>query len=381
MRVQCTYLRCGSLGYAAIWVLSTSKLVAEVLEFDHDAFSATTIQRVLAQCKEKEAMNDPGKTPQLLWKPSNAGQTPMDDYRLHINDTFSANLKTTPDLQRWSVQNPQKFWLDLYSWLKLTPPLPADMKRAYDDTVPMSSNPPFFPGQMFNYTENSIFSNPDPDAIALIGIREGLEDEEILTWHQFREKLRLTASALRHCGVKKGDRVAALVATSVWAMVLFHAAASIGAIFTSISPELGLEGCVARLQQVTPSVLFVDGDTVYKGKTLPTREKTQKILARLDPKPLTYIIPISSAQSSFLTIDEFMSKADPSDELTFTRVPFNYPLLICYSSGTTGPPKCIVHQHGLIMQLKKIAVVHNSTTPADVIFQFASTSWVVFNVM
>lgn len=305
----------------------------------------------------------------------------MDDYRRHINEHFSAKLETTKDLQKWTVQNPQKFWIDLYSWLKLTPPLPKGLSQAYDDTVPMSSNPPFFPGQMFNYAENSIFSNPDPDAIALIGLREGLEDEEVQTWHQFRENVRLTASALRQCGVKKGDRVAALVATSIWAMVLFHAAASIGAIFTSISPELGLEGCVSRLQQVTPSILFVDGDTVYKGKTVSTIEKSRKILTRLDPKPQTYIIPISSTQSSFPMIEEFMLKADPSDKLSFTRVPFNYPLLICYSSGTTGPPKCIVHQHGLIMQLKKIAVVHNSTTPADVIFQFASTSWVVFNVM
>jgi acetoacetyl-CoA synthetase len=326
-------------------------------------------------------MNDPNKIPELLWTPSRAGRTPMDEYRHHINECFSTKLETTKDLQKWSVQNPQKFWIDLYSWLKLTPSLPKDLSKAYDDTVPMSSNPPFFPGQMLNYTENAIFANPDPDDIALIGIREGLEDEEILTWHQFREKLRLTASALRQCGVKQGDRVAALVATSVWAMILFHAAASIGAIFTSISPELGLEGCVSRLQQVTPSILFVDGDTVYKGKTLPTIEKLRKILARLEPKPQTYVIPISSTQSSYPSISDFMSRANPSDKLTFTRVPFNYPLLICYSSGTTGPPKCIVHQHGLIMQLKKIAVVHNSTTPADIIFQFASTSWVVFNVM
>lgn len=326
-------------------------------------------------------MNTLNKTQELLWTPNNAGRTPMDDYRRHINKRFSVDLETTKDLQKWSVRNPQSFWIDLYSWLKLTPPLPEGMNKAYDDTVPMSSNPPFFPGQMLNYTENAIFANPDPDAVALIGIREGLNNEEILTWHQFREKVRLTASALRYCGIQKGDRVAALVATSIWAMILFHAAASIGAIFTSISPELGLEGCVSRLQQVTPSIIFVDGDTVYKGKTLSTVEKVRKILARLEPKPQTYVVPISSSQSSFPSIDDFLSKASPLDELTFTRVPFNYPLLICYSSGTTGPPKCIVHQHGVIMQFKKICIVHNSTTSADVIFQFASTSWVVFNVM
>ena len=328
-------------------------------------------------------MNDPNKTPELLWRPTKAkaGKTPMDDYRRHINENFSAKLETTQDLQRWSVQNLQQFWMDLYSWLEFTPPLPKGMTKAYDDGVPMSSNPDFFPGLLFNYAENAMFSNPDPNAVALIGIREGIEDGETLTWCQFRDKVRLTASALRHCGVKQGDRVAALVATSIWAMILLHATASVGAIFTSISPELGIEGCVSRLQQVTPSILFADGDTVYKGKTVSIIEKVQNILARLNPKPQTYIVPISSPQSTFPSISAFLSKANPSDKLTFTRVPFNHPLLICYSSGTTGPPKCIVHHHGILLQFKKIAIVHNSTTTADIIFQYSSTSWVVFAVM
>ena len=330
-------------------------------------------------------MNDLNKIPEKLWTSTKAGRTPMDDYRRHINKRFYVNLKNTRELQRWSVQNPQEFWIDLYSWLQLTPPLPKGMTKAYDDTKPISSVPKWFPGLKLNYAENAIFSNPDPDAVALVGLREGMdlktEEGEILTWHQFRERVRLTASALRHCGVKKGDRVAALVATGTFVTILFHAAASIGAIFTSISPDLGLEGCISRLQQVTPTILFADGDTVYKGKTASIIDKVQEILSHLEPKPQTYVVPISSSQSSFPTIDDFFSEANPSDKLTFTRVPFNYPLFICYSSGTTGAPKALVHQHGFIIQLKKISAVHNSTTPADVILQYSSTSWVVFYVM
>ena len=330
-------------------------------------------------------MNDPNKKPDKVWIPTKAGKTPLDDYRRHINKKFNANLQTSRELQRWSVKNSQEFWIDLYEWLQLTPFLPKGMTSAYDDTVPMSSNPKFFPGLMMNYAENAMFDNPDPNAIALVGLREGMDlsnyDGEILTWAQFRDKVRLTASALRLCGVKKGDRVAALVATGIWVMVIYHAAASIGAIITTISPELGLEGCVSRLQQVTPSILFADGDTVYKGKTVSTISKVQQIMDRLDPKPQVYICPISSEQSTFPAIDVFMAKANPDDKLTFERVPFNYPLVICYSSGTTGAPKCIVHHHGIIINLKKIAKVHNSTTPADVILQYSSTSWVVFVVM
>lgn len=330
-------------------------------------------------------MNDPDKQLELLWRSPNAGKTPMDAYRRHINKRFYQNLKTTPELQRWSVRNPQKFWLDLYSYLKLIPPLPKSMAKAYDDSKPMSSIPVWFEGIEINYAENAMFDNPDPNAVALVGVREGMdidrEEGEVLTWHQFREKVRLTASALRHCGIKRGDRVGALVATGIWAMVLYHATASIGAIFTSISPELGLEGCVSRLQQVTPKILFADSDTIYKGKTVPIVVKVKRILSRLEPRPQTYMIPINARQSEFSTIDDFLSKSNPEDPLTFTRVPFNYPLLICYSSGTTGAPKCIVHQHGSILNFKKISAVHNSTTPSDVILQYSSTSWVVFYVM
>ena len=249
----------------------------------------------------------------------------------------------------------------------------------------MSHNPPFFPGLHMNYAENAMFANPDPNAIALVGIREGMdlskEDGEIITWHGFREKVRLTASALRRCGIKQGDRVAALVANSAWAMIIFHASASMGAIFTSISPELGLEGCVSRLQQVTPSILFADSDTIYKAKTVSTASKVQQILGSLTPRPQTYIVPIVSLQTSLPTIDDFLAMANPSDPLTFALTSFNDPLMICYSSGTTGAPKCIVHRHGLILQLKKISAIHNSTTLADVILQYSSTSWVVFYVM
>lgn len=330
-------------------------------------------------------MNDQSKVPEKLWSPRNVGNLPIDHYRRHVNQKFNVNLQTAKGLQRWSVTHAQEFWMDLYEYEGLVPALPKGLKKAYDDTVPMSSNPQFFPGLLMNYAENAMFSNPDPNAVALVGIREGMdlskEDGELLTWHEFRERVRLMASALRHSGIKKGDRVAALVATGIWAMVIYHATASIGAIFTSISPDLGLEGCVSRLQQVTPSIVFADADTIYKGKVASTISKVTQIVERLSNKPQVYVCPIYSSQSTFPSIDDFMAKANPDDPLTFTRVPFNHPLMICYSSGTTGAPKCIVHQHGVIIQFKKISAIHNSTTPKDVILQYSSTSWVVFNVM
>jgi acetoacetyl-CoA synthetase len=325
--------------------------------------------------------------PELLWTPQQANRksstTPMDEYRNHVNKSFGLNINDSQGLIQWSNEKPQDFWIDLYKYLKLVPSLPPSIKQAYNGNVPMSSNPPFFEGLEINYAENAMFSNPDPNAIALIGLREGqdLDEAEYVTWQEFRDSVRLTASALRRSGIKKGDRVGALVATSNFAMVLFHAAAAIGAIFTCISPDLGLEGCVSRLQQVTPSILFVDGDAVYKGKTVSTLDKLDQILSRLKPVPATFVVPIVSQPLRYPTTHDFLQRANQDDKLTFTRVSFNDPLMICYSSGTTGAPKCIVHRHGLCIQTRKISILHNSLTPADVIMQYSSTSWVVFYIM
>ncbi|KXT04662.1 hypothetical protein AC578_2121 [Pseudocercospora eumusae] len=318
--------------------------------------------------------------PELLWTTPTPGQTSMDKYRRHVNTRFYQNLRTSHDLHRWSVERPHDFWRDLYSYLELKPRLPPG-KKAYDDTIPISKNPKWFHGLEMNYAENALFSNPDDSAIALIGLRDDSETSSMLTWRQFRDQVRIAASALRNCGIQKGDRVAALVATSIPAQVLYHASASIAAIFTCISPDLGLEGCVSRLKQVRPTIIFADSHTIYKGKAVSTISKVESIVKRLELQPQLFIVPLKPLPTTLPIFDDFLRKAKPHDELTFTRVPFNYPLMICYSSGTTGDPKCIVHQHGLILQLKKIAVVHNNTTPKDVIMQYSSTSWVVFYVM
>ena len=120
----------------------------------------------------------------------------------------------------------------------------------------------------------------------------------------------------------------------------------------------------------------------YKGKKTPLDAKIREVVGKLSKSMRVFIIPITSgSKSSFPFISEFLSKSRSTDALRYNRVPFSHPVYILYSSGTSGPPKCLVHQHGVILQLKKIAKLHNSLGPKDVVFQYSSTSWVLFNVM
>jgi len=183
--------------------------------------------------------------PQALWPPGTVKDTPMDRYRAHINTVFHQRLNDTKELQQWTVDYQQDFYMDLYSYVGLKPALSQNIKRAYDESLPMSSVPPFFEGHCINYAENALFANPDDSAIAVVGVRESDNlddyDGEQVTWKELRERVRRVASALKRRGIKQGDRVAALVSNSVWAVVLFHATAAIGAIFTSINPDLGID--------------------------------------------------------------------------------------------------------------------------------------------
>ncbi|GAB7353740.1 hypothetical protein MBLNU459_g4135t2 [Dothideomycetes sp. NU459] len=330
------------------------------------------------------SQQQPPPPPPPFWTPPLAGHTPMDAYRQHINRKFGLSLPSTAALQRWTTAHPQPFWLDLYSYLGLVPALPAAVTRAYDERVPMSSVPRFFDGLTLNYAQNALAADPDARATALVGIREGWSGggddhdaaggtEERVSWGGLRERVRVAASALRRCGVGRGAVVAAMVGNSVWAVVLFLAAASLGAVFTSINPDLGAE--------IAPAVIFCDSDSTYKGKPVPVLGKLGQVVAALPSKPLVFVIPFTSSTGPYASISDFVAKASPTDELEFEQVSFSHPLVICYSSGTTGPPKCIVHQHGLVLQLKKISMLHNSLKPGDVVLQYSNTSWVLFYIL
>lgn len=160
-----------------------------------------------------------------------------------MNKKFTQSLRDSHDLHRWSVAKPQEFWIDLWSYVGLIPDLPPGTLRAYDPQIPMSDVPLFFENTRINYAENVLTQTEiDQNSTALIAIHEGGSlGGETWSWAALRENVRRVRSSLLRSGIRKGDRVAAVISTSPWSIGIFLAAASIGAIFTSIAPDLGDE--------------------------------------------------------------------------------------------------------------------------------------------
>lgn len=184
--------------------------------------------------------NDKAFEPRPIWTPTvPQDQIPMNVYRAHINRKFNQKLRSSQELHQWSVDNLQEFWIDLHQYTGIIPPLPAHITTAFDPTIPIENVPEFFRGATVNYAENVVMGR-DSKKTALIGLREGQGlDGEVWTWGLLLENIRKARSALLRLGVVAGDRVAAIISTSPWSVALFLATASIGAIWSSIAPDLG----------------------------------------------------------------------------------------------------------------------------------------------
>lgn len=214
------------------------------------------------------------------------------------------------------------------------------MTEAFDDGKGIEENPKWFEGVEMNYSEN-VLEGRDEGSVALIGLREGEKlGGEVWTWGDLRENVRKVRSSLLNLGVGKEDVVGVIMSNSNWTIAIFLATASIGALFTSISPDMGVEGCTVRMVQSRPKVLFADSHQTYKAKRRSMKEKISAVVRSLKRKPDVFIVPLAEDAHDFPLLEAFLSKSTKKDALEYARVPFSYPMLILYSSGTSGPPKC-----------------------------------------
>ncbi|KAJ4248342.1 hypothetical protein NW764_016513 [Fusarium oxysporum] len=275
-----------------------------------------------------------------------------------------------------------------------------EQQTVVDESARIDSNPLWFPGVMVNFAQNVLYSgnyngNPtengkEDDKLAVTEVREGgdLEPRRQLTWKELRERVAELAGALRSHGVRKGDRIAAVASNSIDTLIALLATTSLGALFSSSSSDMGMKGILDRLLQIRPTYVFFDDWAVYNGKKIDLRQKIRDTInglqsigefrgiisqARFPNQPADVSsIPRCTMWSSFVS-------AAASRDLIFQDCAFSDPALIAFSSGTTGPPKCIVHAiGGLVLNGHKDSRLHHCIDGESVQLQYTTTGWIMY---
>ncbi|EFZ02887.2 AMP-binding enzyme [Metarhizium robertsii] len=327
-----------------------------------------------------------------LWRHDAPGGTPMWQFIQQVNKKYALSIDGYPGLYQWSVDSVSSFWEEVWDFVGIVASKKAD--KALPENAPMYPRPDFFSSARLNFAENLLFcpaSPIDPDSVAVITATELPGDIKPTTWRQLRESVRQCSNALRGAGLQSGDVVAGYVSNHEEAVVAMLAAASIGAIWTGISPDNGVSAVLDRLAQIGPKVLFADNGTVYNGKEWPSTSKTNEIAAALKGVGLELVVVIDNISADLgiqdiksqgvtaLDYKSFLRDAPP-DPIKFEQLPPSHPLYVLYSSGTTGLPKAIVHTAlGTLLQHKKEHMLHCSMTATSRMLYYTTTSWMMWH--
>jgi acetoacetyl-CoA synthetase len=309
----------------------------------------------------------------ILWSPDERQRQATAMHRFMRQMGFA----TYDELYDWSVRDLPAFWEALCEFCGVRFHVRPIRTLSDPDSIMHAG---WFAGSELNYAEHLLRHGGSRDAIVFCG-----EDgrRQTLSFDGLREAVAATAAGLRNAGVVKGDRVAGFVPDCPEAIVAMLAATSIGAIWSSCSPDFGVSGVVDRFGQIEPKVLFACDGYIYNGKRIDSLPVVADIVAAIPAIEATIVIPFlargaePAALDAAVAWDDFL--ADDA-ELAFEPVAFDHPLFIMYSSGTTGAPKCIVHGHGgTLLQHLKEHVLHVDLGEDDRLFYFTTCGWMMWN--
>jgi len=320
-------------------------------------------------------MNNP------LWTPSQKqiDRSQMTKFIKYVNLSHHLSLKNYDDLYSWSIQDIPSFWESVWEFCEVKYSTPYS--EIIDDTSKMPGAK-WFTGSQLNYAENLLRFKDSKPAIIFKGENQ---NPSILTYHDLNEEVKKVAYALRNMGIVKGDRVAGFIPNMPEAVIAMLASASIGAIWSSSSPDFGIKGVLDRFAQIEPKVLFAADGYFYNGKRFNSLDKLEGILKALPSIENVVIVPYTRHQADISSIQNAIHYKDflpvcKVPEINFEQLPFDHPLYIMYSSGTTGLPKSIVHGAGgtLIQHLKELCL-HTDLTRDDTIIYFTTCGWMMWN--
>ena len=324
-----------------------------------------------------------------LWEPSAEAieRSQLTRYRRWLAAERGVEAEDYADLWKWSVDQLEDFWASIWDYFEVISSTPRP-DVLLERTMPGAR---WFEGAELNYAEH-IFRGKADDEVAVVYASE-LRDLGELRWGKLHDQVAATAEALRALGVIRGDRVVAYLPNGPDALIAFLACASLGAIWSSCSPDFGEASVVDRFAQIEPKVLFCVDGYRYGGKDFDRLETVSEVAAKIPSLERIVVVPYLSASPELavlerreegpppITWEQFLNLGRGVD-LRFERVPFDHPLWVLYSSGTTGLPKAIVQGHGgiLLEQLKK-ANLHLDAQDGDRIFWFTTTGWMMWNFL
>lgn len=299
-------------------------------------------------------------------------------------------LLDVPALYQWSVDRPEAFWPAVWEFcgviaegLDPSSATPDEVVRGVGRMAPPdpAAGPNWFPGARLNYAENLLRA---PDSRPAIVSWNELGRQGELSRAELAARVGRCASALHAMGVRPGDRVAGYLPNIPETVVAMLGAATLGAVWSSCSPDFGVQGVLDRFGQIAPRVLIATDGYRYGGKVIDCRDRIPAMVAGLPTVELTVVVPYAglgapAGLQSVTAWDDWLEQA-PGEAPPFARLPFDHPLFIMYSSGTTGLPKCMVHGAGgtLLQHLKEL-VLHTDLHPGDRIFYYTTCGWMMWN--
>jgi acetoacetyl-CoA synthetase len=272
------------------------------------------------------------------------------------------------ELWEWSVGDLDAFWSSIWDFFEVGASRPA--KRVLGRREMPGAE--WFPGAELSYVEH-VFRGKADDAVAIVHASE-LRPLEEMSWGRLRELTAAIAAGLRDVGVRPGDRVVAYMPNIPETAAAFFACASIGATWSSCSPDFGVRAVVDRFAQIEPKVLLAVDGYRYGGKDFDRRDTVSELQRELPSLERTFVLPYLGAEGNWSEL------LRPAGELEFAQLPFEHPLWVLYSSGTTGLPKAIVHsQGGILLEHLKTLHLHLDAHPGDRLFWFTTTGWMMWN--